>query len=132
MYGAALPFPATEYERFMRNSCERLPLDPVHHVHFIIAGYTDQDASNPYRLHLVWTKKKLPQLDGDEITSAFAVPRLLRLEYRLNHFSKENKALDEIIPEVRTTLEQLAATQEEISGPFSFATITATGFEKEG
>lgn len=58
--------------------------------------------------------------------------RLLRLGYRLNQFSKENKPLNEIIPEARTTLEQLAATQEEISGPFSFATITDKGFEKVG
>jgi hypothetical protein len=29
-------------------------------------------------------------LDGDEITSAFAVPRLMRLEYKLNQLCKEN------------------------------------------
>ena len=44
----------------------------------------------PHRLYLIWTKKKLPQLDGDEITSAFAVPRLIRLGCKLNQLCKEN------------------------------------------
>ena len=79
-YGAALPFLATEYERFMRNRRERL----------------------------------------------------FRLEYKSNRFSKENKNLDQILPEVGATLEPLAATQEEIGGPFSFASITSKGFEKVG
>lgn len=129
IYGAALPFLATEYERFMRKYCEILPLDPIHHVHFILAGYGERDTRNPFRLYLVWNKKKLPQLDGDEIGSAFAVPRIMRLEFNLNRLCKENRALDRILPEIRKTMEKLAESQEEIGPPFSYALITTGGFE---
>lgn len=129
VYGAALPFLATEYERFMRTYCEILPLDPIHHVHFILAGYAGKNTQKPFQLYLVWTKKKLPLLDGDEITSAFAVPRVMRLEYNLNRFCKENKPLEEILPEIRNTLEKLSESQEEIGPPFSYAFITMEGFQ---
>jgi 20S proteasome alpha/beta subunit len=130
VYGAALPFLATEYERFMRKYCEVLPLDPIHHVHFILAGYTEKETHNPFRLFLVWTKKKLPQLDGDEITTAFAVPRIMRLEYNLNRLCREDRALDDILQEIRKTLEKLCESQEEIGPPFSYAVITKEGFQK--
>lgn len=130
VHGAALPFLASEYERFMRKECEILPLDPIHHVHFILGGYTEKDRQDNYRLYLIWTKKKLPQLDGDEITSAFTVPRIMRLEYRLNQLSKQNAPLDQILPEVRSTMEKQADIQEEIGAPFSYALITAEGFTK--
>lgn len=130
VYGAALPFLATEYERFMRQNCEVLPLDPIQHVHFILAGYSQKAVENPYRVYLIWTKKKLPQLDGDEISAAFSVPRSLRLEYKLNQFSKDNAPLDEILPELKKGLEGLAASQEEVGGPLSFGVITQNGFQK--
>jgi hypothetical protein len=132
IYGAALPFLATEYERFMRKHCEVLPLDPIHHVHFILAGHTEKNPSNPYQLHLVWTKKKLPQLDGEEIASAFAIPRQLRLEYKLNQLHKEDAPLDQIVSDIKESLEKLGETQDEIGGPFSYATITSKGFDKVG
>jgi hypothetical protein len=113
----------------MRKYCEIIPLDPIHHVHFILAGYTEKDTQNPFRLYLIWTKKKLPQLDGDEISTAFAVPRIMRLEYKLNRLCKENRPLDDILPEVRDTLEKLSEHQEEIGPPFSYALITNEGFQ---
>jgi hypothetical protein len=130
VYGAALPFLAAEYERFMRKQCEILPLDPIHHVHFILAGYTKDNSRNPFHLYLLWTKKKLPQLDGDEISLAFAVPRLMRLEYTLNQYCKEDRPLDQILNEIRKTMEQLSERQEEIAPPFSYAFITTQGYEK--
>ena len=36
IYRASLPFLASEYELFMRKKCEVLPVDPLHHVHFIL------------------------------------------------------------------------------------------------
>jgi hypothetical protein len=129
IYGAALPFLASEYEGFMRKECEMLPLDPVHHVHFILAGYTGKDEQDPYRLYLLWTKKKLPLLDGDEISTAFSIPRSMRLEYKLNQLCKENAELDRILPEVQKTMEELSKTQEEIGAPFSYAMITNQGFK---
>jgi hypothetical protein len=130
VYGGALPFLASEYDRYMRKACERLPLDPIHQIHFILAGYTEKDPENPYRLYLIWTKKKLPQLDGDEITLAFAVPRIMKLEYTLNRLCRENTGLDFIRSEIQKSLEKQAETQEEIGPPFHFAYVTEAGFQK--
>ena len=128
VYDAALPFLASEYEQFMRKSCEFMPLDPVHHVHFVIAGRKDNDRHNPFRLYFLWTKRKLPQLDGDEIGSAFAVPRLLRVEYRLSRLAGENAPLDRVLSEVSLALERQAESQEDVAGPFAYAVIDESGF----
>jgi hypothetical protein len=130
VYAAALPFLASEYDRYMRKACELLPLDPIHQIHFILAGYTEKDAQNPYRLYLVWTKKKLPQLDGDEITLAFAVPRIMKLEYKLNRLCRGNAGLDLIRTEIQKSLEKQSQMQEEIGAPFHFAYVTEAGFQK--
>jgi hypothetical protein len=130
VYGATLPFLSTEFERFMRKKCEILPVDPIHHVYFVLGGYTAKDTQRPFRLYLFWTKKKLPQLDGDEITFAYTAPRIMGLEYRLNQFCKEDAPLDQILPEIKTVMEKLAKAQEEIGPPFSYAFITKDGFRQ--
>ena len=53
IYRAALPFLGSEYEMFMRKECETVPLDPLHHVHFILAGLSATEPENPYRLYLL-------------------------------------------------------------------------------
>ena len=130
VYEAALPFLGTEFERFMRKRCEVLPVDPVHHVHFILAGYTDRDPQRPFRSYLLWTKKKLPQLDGDEISFAYAVPRIMGLEYTLNRLIREKAPLDRLLSETRSHVEHLAKIQDEVGPPFSYAFITERGFQK--
>jgi hypothetical protein len=130
VYGASLPFLSTEFERFMRKRCEILPVDPIHHVFFILAGYTDKDPQRPFRLYLLWTKKKLPQLDGDEISFAYTAPRIMGLEYRLNQLCKESAILEKILLEVKKGMEKVAKIQEEIGPPFSYAFITKEGFRR--
>jgi hypothetical protein len=130
VYKAALPFLASEYENFMRKKCAFLPIDPVHQVYFILGGYSQNKAPKPFQLYLLWTKMKLPQLDGDEISSAYTVPRLIRLEYRLNQLCRENKPLQKILTEIRSHLEKQAEIQDEISGPLSYALIDRNGFKK--
>ena len=130
VYNAALPFLGTEFERFMRKRCETLPLDPIHHVYFILAGYTDRDPQRPFRSYLLWTKKRLPQLDGDEISLAYTAPRAMRLEYKLGRLCKENESLDSLLTEVKKGMGQLAESQDEIGPPFSYAFITTDGFRK--
>jgi len=129
IYQAALPFLASEYEEYMRKSCEILPVDPIHHLYFILAGYAPENGDSPFSLYLIWPKNKLPYLDGEEIDSAFSVPRIMRLEYRLNEFSKNGALLDQVVAEVRLTLEKQAETQDEIGGPFAYATITKDGYQ---
>ncbi len=130
VYGAALPFLGSEFERFMRKRCEILPVDPIHHVFFILAGHTERDPQRPYRSYLLWTKRKLPQLDGDEISFAYTAPRIMGLEYKLSSLCKENAPLDRILSEVKRNLEELGRTQDEVGPPFSYAFITSRGFEK--
>ena len=128
IYGASLAFLSTEYERFMRKKCELLPINPIHQVSFILAGRTERDKEMPFRLYFLWTKKKLPQLDGDEISYAFSVPRRMGLEFQLNKMGKENAPLSEILKKVMEGMEHLKA-RGEVSSFLSYATITEEGFQ---
>lgn len=130
IYQAALPVLATEYERFMRRACEIQPIDPIHQVTFILGGYTDKDPAKPFRLYLIWTKRKLPLLDSDEIASAFAVPRLIKVEHRLHQLSTGQADLDAMMTLVRQALEKQAQLDEEVSEPLSYAAITRKGFSR--
>ncbi|MFP4088276.1 MAG: hypothetical protein ACLFUL_15960, partial [Desulfobacteraceae bacterium] len=96
----------------------------------IMAGRSKETAEDLYRLHLIWTKKQLPQLDGDEITSVFAVPRSFRLETKLNRLCQEDTPLQQILSEVKNALSKLALDQDEIGGPFHFAFIGQQGFQE--
>ena len=128
LYGASLAFLSTEYERFMRKKCELLPIDPIHQVSFVLAGRTEKDQNMPFRLYFLWTKKKLPQLDGDEISHAFSLPRRMGLEFQLNKMCKENAPLKEIAGKAKEGMERLKE-KGEISSPLSFAMITREGFQ---
>lgn len=129
IYKAALPFLATEYERFMRKTCEVQPIDPIHQVVFILGGYTEKEPENPFHLYLLWTKRKLPLLDSDEISTCFSVPRIIKLEHRLHQTVQQQGELDRIITLVRQGMERLAETDEEVSEPLSYAYITQDGFK---
>ncbi len=128
LYGASLAFLSTEYEQFMRKKCELLPIDPIHHVSFVLAGKTSKDQTMPFRLYFLWTKKKMPQLDGDEISYAFSLPRRMGLEFQLNKMCKENTSLKEILKKVMEGVEHLKE-QGEVSSSFSFARITQEGYQ---
>jgi len=126
LFGATLAYLSTEYERFMRKKCEVLPIDPIHYVSFILAGKTGRDEERPFRLYYLWTKKKLPQLDGEEISNAFFLPRRMALEYQLNQLSKGDASLEVILAAAKAGIEKLRA-QGEARGPFSWAKITHDG-----
>jgi len=128
LYGATLAFLSTEYERFMRKKCEMLPIDPIHQVSFILAGRTEKDTARSFRLYFLWTKKKLPQLDGDEISHAFSIPRRMGLEFRLNALCKENAPLREILDRMKEGIEKLKG-QGEIRFPVSYALMTQEGYQ---
>ncbi|HYA03339.1 MAG TPA: hypothetical protein VEI04_09515, partial [Syntrophobacteria bacterium] len=130
IYRTALPFLASEYEQFMRKRCQALPVDPLHHVHFILAGVSANDSAQPYRLYLLWTKKSLPQLDGDEIGVAYTIPRRMGLEYTLGQLCRENKPLDEILRTVRKHMESLGRDEEEVGAPFAYAVIARDGLRQ--
>ena len=128
LYRATLAFLSTEYERFMEKKCELLPVDPIHQVSFILGGKTGKDQRMPFRLYFLWTKKKLPQLDGDEISYAFSLPRRMGLEFQLNKLCKENASLKQILDKVKEGMERLKE-KGEIAPSISFATITRDGYQ---
>jgi hypothetical protein len=112
----------------MRKKCELLPIDPIHHVSFVLAGRTTKEADEPFRLYYLWTKKKLPQLDGDEISHAFSLPRRMGLEFQLNQMAKEGVPLERLIEKTREAVDRLR-TQGEILGTVSFAAIRHEGYQ---
>jgi hypothetical protein len=128
IYGTAVAYLSTEYERFMRKKCELLPIDPIHQVSFVLGGKTEKDQNMPFRLYYLWTKKKLPQLDGDEISYAFSLPRRMGLEFQLNKLCKVKAPLKEILKKITEGMEHLK-NKGEVSGPFSFGMITQDGFQ---
>lgn len=127
VYLATMPFLATQYERFMRNTCKVMPIDPIHQVSFILGGYSIENPVDPFHLYLIWTKRKLPLLDSDEIGISFAVPRIIRLEHGLHQLVNQDAEMDRVMTTVRGEMERLAMTLEDIAEPLSFATITNDG-----
>jgi hypothetical protein len=130
VYQAALPLLATEYERFMRRTCETQTIDPIHQVTFMLGGYTPRNPQHPFQMYLLWTKRKLPMLGSDEIGTAFSVPRILRVEHRLHQLVNQGGGLDGVMTEVRKGMEQMAQVSEDVSEPFSYAWITQDGFRR--
>jgi predicted proteasome-type protease len=130
IHQAALAFLTTEYEKFMRKTCEVQPIDPIHQVTFILGGRTGGETAEPFKLYLLWTKRRLPLLDIDEIGTGFTVPRIIRLEHRLHHLARQKADLDKVVTEVRREMEIRAEKDDEVSEPLHFAVIQKTGFRK--
>ena len=128
IYQKSLAFLSTEYERFMMKICELVPIDPIHQLSFILAGKTEENLDMPFRLYLLWTKKKLPRLDGDEISFAFSIPRRVGLEYQLTKLCKENEPLENILDKLKKGMEHLKELGE-IGFSISYATITRDGYK---
>jgi hypothetical protein len=123
---AALPFLASAFEDYMRTECAQLPVDPLHHIYFVLAGYSTTDGS--FGAFLAWNKKRRPLLDSDAIASAFAVPRRLGLEVRLNRMAAADQSPDMVLETVRRELERPDFGGEDFSPPLVFATVTRDGF----
>ena len=130
IHQAALAFLTTEYEKYMRKTCEVQPIDPIHQVTFILGGYAAGETAEPFKLFLLWTKRRLPLLDIDEISTSFTVPRIIRLEHRLHHLANQKADLDKIVTEVRREMEIRAEKDDEVSEPLHFAVIQKNGFRR--
>jgi 20S proteasome alpha/beta subunit len=130
IHQAALAFLATEYEKFMRKTCEVQPIDPIHQVTFILGGYAARETAEPFKLYLLWTKRRLPLLDIDEIGTGFTVPRIIRIEHRLHQMARRQADLDEVVTEVRREMEIRAEKDDEVSEPLHFAVIQKSGFRR--
>jgi hypothetical protein len=82
----------------------------------------------PFRLYFLWTKKKLPQLDGDEISHAFSLPRRMGLEFQLNKLCREKASLKEILAKVQGGIKGLRE-KGEVGPSVSYATIAGEGYQ---
>ena len=130
VYAAALPFLASEYENYMQRHCDQLPIDPIHHIYFILAGHSPRNSQNPFQAYLIWTKRHLPLMDGDRILSAYAVPRLIQIEVELNRMSREQRPLDEIHAVIQTQIQRGAQTENRPLNA-TYALVTASGVRIE-
>ncbi|MGQ9485554.1 MAG: hypothetical protein ACUVSA_11480 [Desulfosoma sp.] len=130
IYPAALSFLASQFQDFRRRMCRVVPLDPMHQVYFLLTGVSAQDPENPYKLYLVWTKKKQPQLDGEEIRHAFTVPRRMALEYRLSQMAQRGASVQDVFKEVRAAMESLTWYKEEVGPPYRFAVLSMDGLRE--
>ena len=130
IHQASLAFLSTEYEKFMRKTCEVHPIDPIHQVTFILGGYADERSPEPFKLYLLWTKRKLPLLDIDEIGTCFTVPRIVRLEHALHQLASQKADMEKVVTEVRRGLEIRSEKDDEVSEPLHFAVIQKAGFKR--
>ena len=126
VYTAALSYLASEYQTYMQRHCERLPIDPIHHIYFMLGGHSPRNTTDPYKVCLIWTKRQRPLLDGDTILSAYAVPRLIQIEAQLNRMSQGNHSLDEIHAVIQSQI-QRGAQLEKRQANAAYALITEDG-----
>ncbi len=130
VYTAALPYLAGEYETYMQRHCRQLPIDPIHHIYFVLAGHSPHNTADPYQAYLIWTKRHLPFLDGDTILSAYAVPRLIQVEAQLNRMSQESHSLDEIRTVIQSQI-RTGAQLDNRQANVAYALITTDGVRIE-
>ena len=88
---------------------------------------------NPaFQLELIWNRKKLPQLDREEISTAFSVPRLMGFEYGLATKISQGITLEELSSMITSKMHSLQkADDSSISSPLHVATITSQGLAEE-
>jgi hypothetical protein len=67
-------------------------------------------------------------LDGDTVLSAYAVPRLLQGEIKLNRMCQENQDLEDILAAVRNLIHKTAQGEGRQASP-TYALITAEGVQ---
>jgi hypothetical protein len=127
IHSAAVPFLSSAHERVMRKKCEAPTVDPIHHLHFLLAGRSADSDGDPYRIFLIWTKRRLPQLDSDEVEAVYAVPRMIGLEHGLYRLWREGKEADAFVPPIREAFRKQESALEDVSGPFVLATISEAG-----
>jgi hypothetical protein len=130
VYEAALPFLASEYEKYIHKECKTPPSSPLHQFHFILAGFSEKHRPQPFKLFLLWTKKKLPQIDREEIKVTYTIPRLMGFEYRLAQLCEEDVPLTSILDAVKSEMEKQARKNTEISGPFRYAVLSGEGLSQ--
>ena len=88
-----------------------------------------QDYSHPgYKLYLLGSEENEP-LKVIPVTNLVVMPRNLGMEMRLFKSLANNATLSELLAMSREFLEKQTAAKEEVGPPYTYATITPTGFQ---
>ena len=127
---AAMPFFTSRYDEVMRKMCEKLPVDPLHNMYLVLAGYAANQLEHPARLFIIWNRPKPPKIEFNQVTNIFTLPRRLGLEYKLSQMIAKKAPRAEIVAVAKAAMDKLAGQDEYIGPPFHFHTITAGGVKK--
>lgn len=127
---AAMPFFTGRYDDVMRRMCEKLPVDPLHNMYLVLAGYAVNHPERPARLFIIWNRPKPPKIEFNQVTNIFTLPRRLGLEFRLSQMVAKKAPLAEIAGVAKAAMQKLAGQDEYIGPPFHFLTITAAGVKE--
>lgn len=124
---AAVPFFAGRYDDILRKMCEKLPVDPLHNMYLLVAGYSAKTPTNPARLFIIWNRPQPPKIESNHVTNIFTLPRRMGLEYKISQLTAQKAPLADITAVSRAAMEKLAQQDGYIAPPFHFLTVTAAG-----
>ena len=129
LWEAAMPFFTGRYDEVMRKLCEKLPVDPLHNMYLILAGYSTK-TPDPTRLYVIWNRPKPHKIEYNQVTNIFTLPRRMGLEFKLSQLLQHQAPLAEIVGVAKAAMEKLAGQDEYIGPPYRYFTITAQGVQK--
>jgi hypothetical protein len=129
LWEAAMPFFTGRYDEVMRKMCEKLPVDPLHNMYLVLAGYSSK-APDPARLFIIWNRSRPAKVEFNQVTNIFTLPRRLGLEFKLSQMLAKKAPLAEIAGAAKAAMEKLAGQDEYIGPPYHFLTITAAGVKE--
>jgi len=124
---AAMPFFAGRYDEVMRKMCEKLPVDPLHNMYLVLAGFSAKTPERPGRLFIIWNRPQPPKIEFNQVTNIFTLPRRLGLEFKLSQMLAKKAPLTEIAGAAKAAMDKLAGQDEFLGPPFHFLTITTAG-----
>jgi hypothetical protein len=101
---------------------------PLAGVYFILAGYSFQDRKKPYRIYLLGGEEDRLRIFPP--SPILVMPRSLSLERTLEMHLRKQSSLEQLLSLCRSFLRKRSAEEGEVGPPFSFATITASGFRE--
>lgn len=127
---AAMPFFTGRYDEVMRKMCEKLPVDPLHNMYLVLAGYAANHPEHPARLYIIWNRPKPAKIEFNQVTNIFTLPRRISLEFKLTQMLAQKAPLGEIAGAAKAAMEKLAGQDQYIGPPYHFLTITAQGVQQ--
>lgn len=96
-------------------------------VYFILAGYSSHCPPPGYKIFLLGSEENEP-LKIIPVSNLVVMPRNLGMEMRLFKALMANAPLSELLAMCKDFLEKQAAAKEEVGPPYSYATITPSGY----